>query len=108
MSDYAKTTSYDLIRLRENYLENVNRVTDPTGCMIIRELGDIDAELEKRYGKLTPEEWKVKELGIINDFFVRENLTHEDLEAAAQFYDTILEKGQDFYKGKKLMPGQEG
>ena len=49
-------------------------------------------------GKLTPQEWAMIEV---------EEVHPEDLEATSEFYDKIVAVGEDFYKGKKLMPGQE-
>jgi len=90
--EYRDKSTSDLIKIRNSYLECVNDVTNPTGVMIIRELSDIDAELERRA------------LMVAVEF---ENIPQEELEAAAEFYDKIMVEGKDFYKGKKLMPGQD-
>jgi hypothetical protein len=104
---WKETSDYDLILCRQSYLNNDNKVTDPTGCMIIRELTDIDAELERRFGKLTPEQWREKEREIRKRFIENEFLSPEEIASAVSFFDKVMAEGDKFYGGKKLMPGQE-
>lgn len=48
--------------------------------------------------KLTPLQWAMIEA---------DELPLEEIRTAAEFYDKIVAEGEDFYKGKRLMPGQE-
>lgn len=48
--------------------------------------------------KLTPQEWALIEV---------DEIPLEELRTAAEFYDKIVAEGEDFYKDKRLMPGQE-
>ena len=41
-------TNEELLALRANWLSVVNDVQTPTACMIIRKLGELDTELERR------------------------------------------------------------